>query len=80
MIIEPLNHFDVIGGVTIHLATIVVTVYKLCRKYRMNKQIALKEKEAKEKTEKDALDSFLFQYHNARIGPSAPDEGVELKD
>ena len=44
----------------------------------MNKQIALKEKEAKEKTEKDALDSFLFQYHNARIGPSAPDEGVEL--
>ena len=43
ILIEPLNHFDVLGSITIHLAVIIVTVYKLCRKHRMNKQIALKE-------------------------------------
>ena len=83
MIIEPLNHFDVLGGVTIHLATIVVTVYKLCRKYRMNKQIALKEKEAKEKAEKEAQDaahSNIIEPNVEPDAPGAPDVGVEMQD
>ena len=79
MIIEPLNHFDVLGGVTIHLATIVVTVYKLCRKYRMNKQIALKEKEAKEKGEKEAQDAAHSNIIEPDV-PGAPDVGVEMQD
>lgn len=54
LLVEPLNHFDVIGSLTIHVSVIIVTVYKLCRKYRLTKQIALKEKEAKEKAEKEA--------------------------
>ena len=35
LLIEPLNHLDVIGSVIIHLSVIIVTVYKLCRKYRL---------------------------------------------
>ena len=42
LLVEPLNHYDVIGGITIHISTIIVTVYKLCKKYKDSKKIAIK--------------------------------------
>ena len=49
----------------------------------MNKQIALKEKEAKEKGEKEAQDaahSNIIEPNVEPDAPGAPDVGVEMQD
>ena len=49
----------------------------------MNKQIALKEKEAKEKAEKEAKDaahSNIIEPNVEPDAPGAPDVGVEMQD
>ena len=51
IIIEPVNVLNIVGGVMIHVMTMIIAFYKLCKTYRDNKK---KKAEEKEKAVADA--------------------------